>query len=545
MSVLDKRDDMSVNVDVNCVERTETNQQSPRQHGDYNNDDKFDSSDDEHDMESSLPLGKAIKMYPKVVTYCVLLSIVVLGWGFDLVVIGSIIGVESFQRDYGEIYEGKRIIPAIWLSLWTASTPLGMAIGTLFGGWFQDVVGRRKSLFTGSIITAAGVVVIFVSHLLPDMEAKRGVFFGGKVIQGFSIGLLKVTAMTYMSETAPTCLRGSAMALVPTGNLLGQLLGSIVVYLVNNVEGSAGYLGAFGSQFILAVAPFVIACFIPESPAFLEEKGRSDGALRSAERLYAPRADHLRALDRIKNSIAMEREMTSNASYLTCFGGKDARRTNIVILANLFSAMFGLDLVGKSSYFLQLLGLASSTSLLILIGGIVAGTAGNAVGVWVMSRFGRRPSTIASFTVAAILWGGMGVSGFWKTSESLIFTCVAMILIVVVCGMGAWPAGYAIMGETSSLRLRAKTQAIGGVAQQACSVLMSFVLPYTYNPDAGNLGGKTGFIFFGLCLLGIVTCWAVLPEMKGRTIMEIDRMFHIKLPARQFKHWKEEEEEES
>ncbi|TDZ33795.1 MFS transporter fmqE [Colletotrichum spinosum] len=488
--------------------------------------------------EKDLPLGQAIRQYPKVVAYCLLLTIIVIGWGYALVIVGTIVAVESFQHDYGEIYEGEWIIPSLWVSLWSASIPLGMALGSIFAGWFQDRVGRRMSLRAGSVICAIGVAGIFFSYLPANINAMRAMFFTGKVVQGLSIGILKVTAMTYISETAPTALRGSAMGLVPTGNLVGQLLGSIVLFFLNKTPQRAGYLAAFGSQWLLAVVPFILSIVIPESPAYLEERGESDRAVDSARRLYAPRVDALRVLEKIRASIAEERESSVGATYISCFVGTHRRRTMIVVLANLFPAMFGLDLISKSSYFLQVIGMKSSTSLIILILGIVVGTIANGAGLWILSRAGRRKVTLVSLSIAAVLWVGVSISGFWRGEAVAYFTAAGCVLIIVVCGMGVWPAAYAIMGETSSLRLRAKTQGIGGVINQGASVVMSIVLPYCFNRDAGDMGAKTGFIYVGLCGLAVVLSFYYLPEMKGRSVIEIDHMFNIKLPARQFKGWK-------
>ncbi|TDZ35395.1 MFS transporter fmqE [Colletotrichum trifolii] len=488
--------------------------------------------------EKDLPLGQAIRQYPKVVAYCLLLTIIVIGWGYALVIVGTIVAVESFQHDYGEIYEGEWIIPSLWVSLWSASIPLGMALGSIFAGWYQDRVGRRMSLRTGSVICAIGVAGIFFSYLPANINAMRAMFFTGKVVQGLSIGILKVTAMTYISETAPTALRGSAMGLVPTGNLVGQLLGSIVLFFLNKTPQRAGYLAAFGSQWLLAVVPFILSIVIPESPAYLQERGESDRAVDSARRLYAPRVDALRVLEKIRASIAEERESSVGATYITCFVGTHRRRTMIVVLANLFPAMFGLDLISKSSYFLQVIGMKSSTSLIILILGIVVGTIANGAGLWILSRAGRRKVTLVSLSIAAVLWVGVSISGFWRGEAVAYFTAAGCVLIIVVCGMGVWPAAYAIMGETSSLRLRAKTQGIGGVINQGASVVMSIVLPYCFNRDAGDMGARTGFIYVGLCGLAVLLSFYYLPEMKGRSVIEIDHMFNIKLPARQFKGWK-------
>jgi SP family general alpha glucoside:H+ symporter-like MFS transporter len=45
--------------------------------------------------------------------------------------------------------------------------------------------------------------------------------------------------------------------------------------------------------------------------------------------------------------------------------------------------------------------------------------------------------------------------------------------------------------------------------------------------------------------VGVVISYFLIPEMKGRSVNEIDRMFELKLGAREFKKWKHEGEERS
>lgn len=117
------------------------------------------------------------------------------------------------------------------------------------------------------------------------------------------------------------------------------------------------------------------------------------------------------------------------------------------------------------------------------------------------------------------------------------YTAVTMMFIVTICGVGAWPASFAVVGETSSLRLRAKSQGISTIASDSAGIVFSFVLPYAYNKDAGNLGAKTGFLFFAICIITVAVTWLAVPELKGRTSAEIDHMFKIGLPTRKFEDW--------
>ncbi|KAK5999192.1 MFS transporter fmqE-like protein [Cladobotryum mycophilum] len=498
------------------------------------------SVDPEDEQEVNLPLLKALRRYPRILGYFLCLTIISIGWGFDLVIIGSITAVRPFQMDYGQYHQGKWIIPALWLSLWSASTPIGMVIGSISGGVLQDRIGRRLTLMAGSIISAVAVAIIFCSYLPESMQGRRVSFFIGKVIQGFSGGMLKATAITYVSETSPLPIRASAMGLFPMGNLLGQLIGAVVVFLISNVESDAGYLGAFGSQWILAIAPFILSCVMPESPAYLMAKCKNDEAITASHRLFSPRTNPTKLLDDIRAAMAEERAISSKVSYSTCFSGKSRRRTLLVVMVNFFPSMFGLELLSKSSYFAQTLGMPARRSLIFLIAGIVAGCIANLTGMYIVSRQGRRIVTLTSLSATAVLWVAMGVSGVWAGSAVYFIACGLMTSIIVVCGLGVWPAVYAITGEASSLQLRAKTQAIGQVVQQAASVVMQFVLPYIFNPDAGNLGVKTGFVYAGLCVLAVVLTWFFLPEMKGRSILEIEQMFNLEVPAREFRAWQRE-----
>lgn len=96
------------------------------------------------------------------------------------------------------------------------------------------------------------------------------------------------------------------------------------------------------------------------------------------------------------------------------------------------------------------------------------------------------------------------------------------------------------MTETSTSRLRVKTIAIGLALQNAINVMWQFVLPYMFNPDKGNLGGKVAFVFGGPSFLCIAYLWFFQPETAGRTYEELDEMFTKRVPARKFKTYRTE-----
>jgi len=71
----------------------------------------------------------------------------------------------------------------------------------------------------------------------------------------------------------------------------------------------------------------------------------------------------------------------------------------------------------------------------------------------------------------------------------------------------------------------------------AVSCAVNQILPYLLNPDKANLGGKITFVFFGTSLPVCLYLFFCLPEMKGRSVVEIEEMFTERVPARKFKDY--------
>lgn len=57
------------------------------------------------------------------------------------------------------------------------------------------------------------------------------------------------------------------------------------------------------------------------------------------------------------------------------------------------------------------------------------------------------------------------------------------------------------------------------------------------NPTEANLGSKVTFVFFALSLPFCIYFYFCLPEMKGRSYLELEEMFQKRIPARKFKSY--------
>lgn len=99
-------------------------------------------------------------------------------------------------------------------------------------------------------------------------------------------------------------------------------------------------------------------------------------------------------------------------------------------------------------------------------------------------------------------------------------------------------SSYVVLGEASSSRLKEKTNNIAGSISVITTFVVSFTVPYLIREEDAGLGPKVGFIYGSICVISFVVVFFLIPEMKGRSLEEIDEMFNANLPTRKFRKYK-------
>lgn len=113
---------------------------------------------------------------------------------------------------------------------------------------------------------------------------------------------------------------------------------------------------------------------------------------------------------------------------------------------------------------------------------------------------------------------------------------ISLELLPVAIGPSIAPS-LTVAGEVSEMRLRSKSQSIGFIFGFFLSTVFNVVVPYMFNTDQGNLGGRMGWIFMGLSLIALVVLFFELTETKDRSNAAIDELFLNRVPARSFKKY--------
>lgn len=77
------------------------------------------------------------------------------------------------------------------------------------------------------------------------------------------------------------------------------------------------------------------------------------------------------------------------------------------------------------------------------------------------------------------------------------------------------------------------------------SFIFSFCTPYLLNAPYADLGSKVGFIFGGLAVCSFLFAFFCVPEMKGKSLEDINQLFEDHVPIKEFGRSSPSKREES
>ncbi|KAF2623593.1 general substrate transporter [Macroventuria anomochaeta] len=210
------------------------------------------------DDEKSMGLFQAIRLYPKVVGWSVVLSSALIMEGYDRALLGSLYGSSMFNQKYGLLNErtGKWAIQPNWQSALSNGARAGEVIGLLINGFVSERYGYRKTMI-GALI--AITCFIFVLFFAPNVQT----LVVGEVFCGIPWGMFQTLTTQYASEVAPVQLR-------PILTTFCWVMGQFIAAGVNRAcvlrEDQWAYRIPFAIQWIWPLPIAIGVALAPESP---------------------------------------------------------------------------------------------------------------------------------------------------------------------------------------------------------------------------------------------------------------------------------------
>ncbi|EGX89837.1 sugar transporter, putative [Cordyceps militaris CM01] len=473
-------------------------------------------------MSQSIAVGDPwSRSHRRTVSYCFVVALGPVLFGFDQAAISGTIVIPRFQRDFGSVdaLTGQYIITASGQTLLFGLLLVGAIVASVLSGPVGTRYGRKAGLYCCAGTSLIGPLVQVVA---PNM----GVMIFGRVLSGAGIGFAANFCGTYWSEVALAKHRG----LITQG--LVNLTAFLGASIIQGVHGLSSKWAWRAPVVVMMIAPFIMLCLIPllpETPRWYITRGRPDDALQALRDLRGSTWPEEELESEIREMSAMyelECSLEGSTTYRDCFRNTDLRRTRISLIFVVFQSFTGISFIaGYGTLFFALSGIKQPFLTTVITS--CCGLGGSIAAFPLVRTVGRRLLLLMGSAVCGISMLLFAIVGTAKPNSlaaaNLLVACVCIYLFAYSASWGPLP--ITVLTEIPSNGLRSKTLSMSTTVNWLSAMLIACGAPYLVNPQYANIGVKLGFIFGGVTVLGWLWVFFDVPETKDRTLEEIDEMF--------------------
>ncbi|MFM0520458.1 MULTISPECIES: MFS transporter [Caballeronia] len=417
-----------------------------------------------------------------------------------------LIGAGMFLDSF-DIYLAGGVLGALAKTGWStmqlnaaflSSTFVGMLIGAFTAGVLGDAKGRKFTYqFNLAVFGLASIAGAFAPNMTWLIVCRffMGLGLGAEIVVGYgSVG-----------EFMPPAVRGkwSAYLSLITNSALffSTFLGYLIIPTI-------GWRAMFAIVGIGAMIVWVIRKKMPESPRWLESKGRYDEAeaiLRAAEEESSRRAP-LPPIDDAPRTV------TKKTTLLELFSPSQIRRTfvSIVVQIAVNMVIYGFIVWVPTFLMKQGIGMASSLGYTTLMS--LGGPAGALVGVLIADRVGRKNGLIAVSVLAAVIGWLYGHSTGVAMATLLGFLLFTLTYLMVALGIATY------IPELFATENRMRANGVAGCAGRVTGILAPQLVVVMYT--AGGVKDVLSMIIGALVVMAVVLAVFGI-ETNRRSLEEI------------------------
>jgi SP family xylose:H+ symportor-like MFS transporter len=463
-------------------------------------------------------------------------------FGYDTAVIsGAEKGLQAFFMEAKDFTYTNG-----WHGFTSASALIGCIIGSGLSGFFATRLGRKNSLFIAGVlffISALGSMnpeFLFFNYGEPTYSLLI-MFNIYRVIGGIGVGLASAICPMYISEVAPSNIRGMLVSC----NQFAIIFGQLVVYFVNFFilgehiqplveemgKGLAainpaaqwtvttGWRYMFGSEAVPAGLFALLICFVPETPRFLVSVGKDDKALHVLQRINgAERGAYV--LKRIKETITIKIEPIMTYGAMCIFVG---------IMLSVFQQAVGINAVlYYAPRIFGDMGMENPMVITVFMG--VVNILFTLVAIFTVEKWGRKP---------LLIWGSLGMAlGAFGVAVTfghagLEFFTAASLLIYSASFMFSWgPICWVLIAEIFPNTIRGQAVAVAVAFQWIFNFIVSSTFVPMFNmhlTEGDDFGHWFTYGLYGLiCIAAALFVWKLVPETKGKTLEDMSKLWKWK-----------------
>ena len=443
---------------------------------------------------------------------CIVSAMGGLLFGYDWVVIG---GAKPFYETFFGI-TGKPSQQG-----WAMSIALiGCLAGAMTAGQLADSLGRKP------LLTAAAFIFLLSAYGTGAFDAYTW-FLVWRLIGGVAIGIASGLSPMYIAEIAPPEARGKLVSVNQLTIVIGILAAQVTNYLIaepvadgltevslSSWNCQRGWRWMFWAEAFPAGVFLILAFFIPESPRWLDMKGREKDARLTYERIggghYAE--SQLAELHAARAAVTTGR----NSSIRS-------RRYRRVLILGIVLAVFqqwcGTNVI--FNYAQEIFADAGFDIGEILFNIVLTGIINvvfTLVAIYTVERLGRRRLILIGAGGLAIIYLLLGTGYLMHLTG---FIMVIPVIAAIACyAMTLGPVTWVLLAEIFPDRVRAAGMAVCTFMLWSACFLLTYTFPLL-NSTLGSYG--TFWIYAAICLAGYIFFTLRLPETKGKSLNDIER----------------------
>lgn len=433
-------------------------------------------------------------------------------FGYDTAVIS---GAIEYLRIYFELS------PA--MVGWAVSSALvGCVLGSIVAAKLNEKYGRKKIMILGAICFG-------VSAYFSAIPTNFSIFVWARILGGAGVGLAASLVPLYLSEIAPSKIRGALGAFFQIAIAVGMLIVYFINYKIaayNTLDWNvaSGWRWMFGSELVPAILFFFLLFFIPESPRWLVANGRDEEAKNILKKLNHNDVAEKEFIS-IKKNLEIERNLEGQGTTLSSSGMKKV--IGLCILMAFYQQVSGINVIlyytptvlksvstdgGSSAYFQSVLVGAT-----MVIGAIVASLTAD--------KMGRKKIMLIGTSLMTIFMLLMGREIYSQNISKMALIYVMGYVLAFSCSAG--PIVWLYIAEILPNSIRAKGAAIASFTVWISNIAVSQTFPMLNDSPAlkESFHGAFPFLIYGLFCIAFFILSLKLPETKGKSLEEIERFW--------------------
>ena len=444
-------------------------------------------------------------------------------FGFDTGVIG---GAQLYFTEHFQLTPGQQG--------WAVGSALyGCLVGALIAGYLTKAISRKYTLVLSAVLFCVSAWGSGDASTLTELVVYR-------IIGGIGIGFASMAAPMYIAEISPAAQRGKMVSLYQLSIVLGFFVVFLATYYIgggNAIESSAEQLAAvhqenlnsgwrimFWSELLPAGLFLLMLFFVPHSPRWLVMKQRDEQAGSVLAKLYVDKSQADAELAKIKASIN-QKTAVSNTKAIA---GGLAFAVFIGVMLSVLQQITGINaiLYYGAEIFSNSLGYGPQDALKQQLWLGAVNLAFTFVAIFMVDQWGRKPLYLIG-TVGMFL--GLSSLGFTIYTQQLgIVSLISILVFIGSFAMSMGPVVWVVLSEMFPNRVRSLAMAIAVGAQWLFNGIVANVFPVINRSELNEQqfnGALPYFIFAFFCVVAFVFVWRYMPETKGKTLEEIEKLW--------------------